>query len=60
MPTVGKSGLNGGVLFMRLDRLKAIDFENKIIILAELYHGRLVFAEQDLLNAFFHDHIGKV
>lgn len=53
VPTIWDSGLNGGVLFMRLDRMREFDFENKIIKLFEAHSDNLLFLEQDLLNILF-------
>ena len=60
VPAVWQSGLNGGVIFMRLNRLREFDFEKKIIEIAEMYHTKLHFAEQDLLNILFSKNIGKL
>ena len=60
VPAVFDSGLNGGVLFMRLDRMREFAFEEKIINLSNSYKPKLTFAEQDLLNILFHDNIGRL
>ena len=59
VPAIFDSGLNSGVLFMRLDRMREFDFEKKIINLWRIYFNKLVYPEQDLLNIIFHDNIGK-
>lgn len=60
VPALWNSGLNGGVLFMRLDRMREFKFEEKIVRLASSrqYKDKLEFAEQDLLNILFHNNTG--
>lgn len=59
VPAVWNSGLNSGVLFMRLDRMREFGFEEKIqnLLLNTTYHSRLAFPEQDLLNILFYKNI---
>lgn len=60
VPAYGPSGLNAGVLFMRLNKLREFDFEKKILNLIPIYKSRLQFAEQDLINILFHNDTGGI
>lgn len=60
VPAIFNSGLNSGILFMRLDRMREFNFEEKMINLSVLYRDKLLYPEQDLLNILFHNNIGKL
>lgn len=59
VPIFGESGLNSGVMFMDLDKLRKFDFENKITVIANTYRNRLVYPDQDLLNILFRKNSSK-
>jgi lipopolysaccharide biosynthesis glycosyltransferase len=52
-PIVGRSGLNSGIIFMRLDRMREFKFEDKMMDLLEEYKSKLVHPEQDLMSILF-------
>lgn len=59
IPIVGNSGLNAGVLFMRLDLMRNSNFVDAIVKVADGYKDTLPGAEQDMLNIIFSKNMGK-
>ena len=59
IPVVGNSGLNAGVLFMRLDLMRNSNFVDAIVKVADGYKDILPGAEQDMLNIIFSKNMGK-
>lgn len=63
VPAVWDSGLNGGVMYMKLDMIRKSDFLKRMLEISKEYKGRLPFAEQDMLNIHFsnqtHTHLLK-
>lgn len=53
MPAVWETGLNGGVMYLRLDLLRKSDFVPRLLELGKEWRDRAYFAEQDLLNILF-------
>ena len=60
MPVVWEAGLNAGVLFMRLDRMREFKFQEKLLQSAKKYKSKLIFTEQDLINIVFSTNIGII
>ena len=58
VPVVWDAGINAGVIFMRLDRMREFKFQEKLIEYAVEYKDRLLFHEQDLINILFTNYIG--
>ncbi|KAL3195622.1 hypothetical protein MRX96_001758 [Rhipicephalus microplus] len=52
-PFVQPFALNAGLLMMNLTRMRAFDLENRVMRLNREFHGRIPFADQDLLNIVF-------
>nr|XP_037274644.1 glucoside xylosyltransferase 1-like isoform X1 [Rhipicephalus microplus] len=52
-PFVQPFALNAGLLMMNLTRMRAFDLENRVMRLKQEFHGRIPFADQDLLNIVF-------
>jgi lipopolysaccharide biosynthesis glycosyltransferase len=55
-PVTGKFGLNTGVLFMKLDKMREFNFEGKMALILDrclVNNIRLHVAEQDLVNILF-------
>ena len=62
MPVVWNSGLNSGVLFMRLDRMREFEFERKVEDLLSnnvSLVSKIIYPEQDILNIIFYTNIGE-
>lgn len=57
VPLVWQYGLNSGVLFMKLDRLREFDFEKKVmdVTLGGQYS---IIGDQDFINIVFHNQTG--
>lgn len=59
IPVVGNSGLNSGVMFMRLDLMRNSNFVDAIVKVADGYKDIIPGAEQDILNIIFSKNLGK-
>ena len=59
VPAVGQSGLNSGVLFIKLDRIRTSNFLELVEETAEKFKPNLIGAEQDVLNIIFNNFPSK-
>lgn len=59
VPAVGQSGLNSGVLFIKLDRIRNSNFLGLVEETAEKFKPNLIGAEQDVLNIIFNNFPSK-
>jgi UDP-xylose:glucoside alpha-1,3-xylosyltransferase len=56
IPFYGPRGLNSGVMLLNLERMREIDFPNEVRLIHDAIKGRARFADQDMLNFYFHFH----
>ena len=61
VPSVWPSGLNSGVLFMKLDRLREFSFEKRVIeVVANDHYKSAISGDQDIVNIIFHNNSGSI
>lgn len=59
VPIWGPTGLNSGVLFMKLDQLKEFEFEKKINqVASESKYTKVIVGNQDIMNIVFNKEPG--
>jgi lipopolysaccharide biosynthesis glycosyltransferase len=59
IPVVGSYGINSGVLFLELNKLREFEFDKKMMNLLDIYMEKLFRPEQDLLNILFANQTGR-
>jgi lipopolysaccharide biosynthesis glycosyltransferase len=58
IPLVKRYGINSGVLFLRLDKLRKFELDKKMMQTLDLWIKKPITAEQDLLNILFSNQTG--
>uniref|UniRef100_A0A6B2EA77 UDP-D-xylose:beta-D-glucoside alpha-1,3-D-xylosyltransferase n=1 Tax=Phlebotomus kandelakii TaxID=1109342 RepID=A0A6B2EA77_9DIPT len=59
-PFYGPLGLNSGVMLMNLTRMRAFEWEQKILPIYKEYRVKITWGDQDLINILFHFHPEKL
>ncbi|KAK4025322.1 hypothetical protein OUZ56_014397 [Daphnia magna] len=59
-PYYGKYGLNAGVMLMNLTKMRQFGWEKYVIHVYEQYKNRILWGDQDVINAIFHFHPEKL
>jgi len=55
-PFYGNGGLNSGLMFMHLEKMRKVHFEKQQIQIHEQFSKQIVWGDQDILNIYFHYH----